>query len=385
MRWPIFICGAGLLCLGAWIDNMRGPLLPAITKLMGLDYGAAALMVSLGNFVAMISTWLLMPVLNRWSLRRVGITVLLYTCFTCATTFYVSTPARLFLWGALIGGSISTMGSLSNIFVQSSFDAENRGQMMSVLHSLYGLSSFFAPWIAGVVLVDPENWQYLFASLTPVAAALATLIFFRGPPSESFETRQSRKQPVSLQPLHLLTISVLVAYVLGEVLTSTWMPSFLVQVYNLDVKTASFYTSMFFGAMLVTRLACGLWAKPRIHRALIWTSLVSSLSCFVIARLTGWLWLLPLAGIFGPFFPLYVTWVSLRFPERDRSMIIWMLATMQAMLSVMNMAVGKLADTVGFSIAYWIPAVMISLSMVLLKTLELRDRGAQVSKTHIQN
>lgn len=356
---------------------MRGPLLPVITKHLQMDYALAAFMVSLGNFIAMISTWLLMPILNRWSLRRVGISVLIYTCFTCAATLYVSTPTALLLWGGLIGGSISTMGSLSNIFVQSSFSETNRGQMMSALHSLYGLSSFFAPWIAGVVLVKPENWQYLFASVTPVAAALATWIAFKGPPSESREMRRSKKQPLSLKPIHLLTISVLVAYVLGEVLTSTWMPAFLIQVYGLDVKTASLYTSMFFGAMLVTRIACGIWARPKFHRLLIWVSLACSLICFVLARLTGWLWLLPLAGVFGPFFPLYVTWVSLRFPERDRSMIIWMLATMQAMLGVMNLVMGKLADAAGFSVAYWLPAVMIAGSMILLKILELRDSGAQ--------
>jgi hypothetical protein len=58
-------------------------------------------------------------------------------------------------------------------------------------------------------------------------------------------------------------------------------------------------------------------------------------------------------------------------------MIIWMLASMQAMLALMNYVVGKLADVMGFGTAYWLPAFMIVLAMILLKTLELRDRGAQ--------
>jgi fucose permease len=307
----------------------------------------------------------------------VGISVLVYTVITTTATFYVETPFSLFLWGAFIGGCISTMGSLSNLFVQSSFDASRRGQMMSALHSLYGLSSFFAPWIAGIVLVQPENWQYLFAAVAPAAAGLAGLVFLKGPPSGSPESRRAAAQPMSLERIHVLTIFVLIAYVLGEVLTSTWMPSFLVQTYGLSIKDASFYTSMFFGAMLVTRVACGIWARPRYHRWLIWVSLIGAFVCFVAARLTGWLWLLPMTGVFGPFFPLYVTWVSLRFPERDRSMIIWMLSGMQATLSVMNLAVGKLADVAGFEKAYWVPGLMIFMTMILLKILELRDHGAQ--------
>jgi hypothetical protein len=47
MRWPIFISGAGLLCLGSWIDNMRGPLLPAITKLMAIEYESSLAAVAL--------------------------------------------------------------------------------------------------------------------------------------------------------------------------------------------------------------------------------------------------------------------------------------------------------------------------------------------------
>lgn len=353
---------------------MRGPLLPAVTSLMSLDFGAAGLIISLGNLVAMTTTWLLMPLLNRWSLRRVGISVLSYTVITCAATYFVDSSTRLFLWGALVGGCISTMGSLSNLYVQSGIEPARRGQMMSALHSLYGLSSFFAPWVAGIVLTNPENWRHLFIAVSPAAGALAVFIFFKGPKSAGKQETKANAQPMSLAPIHILTIFVLIAYVVGEVLITTWMPSFLTQVYHMSIQEASRYTSMFFAAMLVTRVMCGIWARPRWHRALIWGSMLLALIFFVTARLTGWLWLLPFAGVFGPFFPLYVTWVSLRFPERDRSMVIWMLSGMQAGLSIMNLITGKLADIAGFGIAYWVPGVMMTLTLILLKTLEIKDR-----------
>ena len=352
---------------------MRGPLLPAVTSLMNLDFSAAGLIISLGNLVAMATTWLLMPLLNRWSLRRIGISVLSYTVITCAATTFVNSSARLFLWGALVGGCISTMGSLSNLYVQSGIEPSRRGQMMSALHSLYGLCSFFAPWVAGIVLSEPENWQNLFIAVSPVAALIAVFIYFKGPQSAGKQETKANAQPMSLAPIHILTIFVLIAYVVGEVLIATWMPSFLIQVYHMNLQEASRYTSMFFAAMLVTRVMCGLWARPKWHRSLIWVSMSLALICFVTARLTGWLWLLPLAGVFGPFFPLYVTWVSLRFPERDRSMVIWMLSGMQAALSIMNMVTGRLADVAGFSVAYWMPAIMMILTLVLLKALEIKD------------
>ena len=58
-------------------------------------------------------------------------------------------------------------------------------------------------------------------------------------------------------------------------------------------------------------------------------------------------------------------------------MVIWMLSGMQAALSIMNLMIGKLADLAGFGIAYWAPAAMIFMAMILLKTLEMRDRSQE--------
>jgi fucose permease len=378
MRWSIFICGAGLLCLGAWVDNMRGPLIPAVTEILDLSYQEAALIISLGNLVAMVSTWLLMPILNRTSQKTVGLGVLIYTTLICASACLATTKMKLFLWGALLGGSISTMGSLSNLFVQSGAEDGRRGQMMSALHSIYGLSSFFAPWVAGVALSEPERWPWLFVAAAPVAMGLAIFLQLKIKKPMTDESQTQKTQPMTLEPLHMLAVTVLVAYVIGEVLISTWLPSYLVNEHRFSIRDASFYTSMFFAAMFVSRVACWLWSTPRWHRVIIWGSILVSLICFTLGRLTGWLWLLPLAGLLGPFFPLYVTWVSLRFPDRDRSLIIWMLSLMQAALAVINFAMGRLADYAGFNVAFWLPVVMMLCAILSLKILENRDRHAHI-------
>jgi fucose permease len=340
---------------------------------MGLDHQSSGLLIALGNLVAMTATWLLMPILNRWSLQKTGIGVLIYAALTMSATAWVTNKTTLFIWGALIGGCISTMGSLSNLFVQNGISSERRGQLMSALHSLYGLSSFFAPWVAGIVLEHPEKWRLLFTSLTPMALGLAFFVHRYGPdrsqnnPQPTLDRPLLHQQPLSLRAVHVLSISVLISYVVAEVLTSTWMASYLVSQYHVPIRDASWYTSLFFATMLITRVACSLWAKPRWHRAIIWCSAMAGLTCFLLARLTGWLWLLPLVGLIGPFFPLYVTWVSLRFPERDRSMVIWMLAGMQGALFGVNLLMGTLADDFGFGVAFWAPALFLTLTLILLK------------------
>jgi predicted MFS family arabinose efflux permease len=161
------------------------------------------------------------------------------------------------------------------------------------------------------------------------------------------------------------------------------MTSFLTSEAGFSITDASNYTSAFFASMLITRILCGAFARPRYHRIILWMSLSLSLCCFVIGRLTGWYWLLPLTGLFGPFFPLYVTWASLRFPERDRALVIWMLSGMQAALCVMNTVVGRVADAYGFKIAYWIPALMIISAMILLRaTARLTSDSTRDNSSH---
>jgi ABC-type thiamin/hydroxymethylpyrimidine transport system permease subunit len=70
--------------------------------------------------------------------------------------------------------------------------------------------------------------------------------------------------------------------------------------------------------------------------------------------------------------------VSLRFPDRDRSLIIWMLSLMQAALAVSNFMMGRLADYVGFNLAFWLPVVTMLCTILSLKILENRDRHAQI-------
>jgi FHS family glucose/mannose:H+ symporter-like MFS transporter len=373
MGSPIFICGAGLLFICSWIDTLRGPLLPIVTKLLGLDYASAGLIISLGNIVGFTMTCMLMPALNRWSLKSAGLAVLGYAGVICFGSTFVNTPAQMFLWGALIGGCVSTMGSLSNLYVQSGVKPELLGQSLSILHSIYGLSSFIAPVVAGRILREPSHWPLLFTIMAPVSLFLGIFIYFYGPKPTEKQPGYSQVQPIRLEPIQILTVIVMITYVAAETLTSTWMPSFLIQVYGLNIQDASWFASMFFGVMLISRIACGIWARPRWHRLLIWGSLGLAFIALTTSLLTGWLWLLPFSGLLGPVFPLYSTWVSLRFPERARNMTIWMLSGMQGALSIMHFVMGKMAAVWGFQVAYWLPPALMLLTVTLLKTLEFKD------------
>jgi hypothetical protein len=47
---------------------------------------------------------------------------------------------------------------------------------------------------------------------------------------------------------------------------------------------------------------------------------------------------------------------------------------MQAALALMHYVTGRLADVAGFELAFWLPALIMVITIILLKWLEHRDR-----------
>ena len=81
-------------------------------------------------------------------------------------------------------------------------------------------------------------------------------------------------------------------------------------------------------------------------------------------------------GLVGPFFPLFVSYLTVRFPERDRTLVIWLLAAIQGTLAAMNFTIGHVADSFGMDVAYWLPLELIGACMVLLAVFFRWDRKA---------
>lgn len=368
MRWIWFFIGVSFLLISAFMDNARGPLYPALSELLHFDYAVTGHLLVAGNLTAFTLTWILIPLTNLWSLRRVSLFFGGVACFFCLSSLFVNSISALYIWAAMLGGMVSVLGTLSNLFTQRAAPHQYRHRAMSGVHAAYGLASFIAPLIAAAVLRVPEHWQRMYVAAI-AALVVLILICYRFAPSDSAQKGTTEKQAVKLDGEHWLVIGVMVSYVAGEVITSMWMTSWAVANGHSLQKGAE-YTSFFFVLMTVTRLLCSFFVSTRWMWVVIWSSLIVSAMSFTLGRLLDLPWLVAGMGCLGPFFPLYVSYVTVRFPDRDRTMVIWILAAMQALLAIMNLSVGHLAVKYGIDAAYWLAPTMIVLTMVLLKISE---------------
>lgn len=377
MKWTWFVAGLAMLLIGSYLDSIRGPLLPVLTDIFTLNYQQSSGLLAVGYLSAFFLNLLLFPILGRLPLKRVSVFSLGLAAAVCGLAGYVADLRQLFFYMPLLAAIVAIFGTLSNLLVHRATSEHSRGRAMAALHTMFGLGSFLAPVATHVVLAESNDWSLLFISVVPLLVLLLLFAIFKL--SETSE--QISSPPVVLTTasnvgLDLHVVAVQIAYVLAEVLTSMWMTSYLVVEAGLPVTKASDYLAAFFIVMTCLRLLCSMFVKTNWIFPLLIASLIFAFVAFVFGRF-GNHWALAAVGLLGPFFPLYMAQISLWFPQRHTRLTIWIVSGMQAMLGILNFAMGNIAAHLGLAVAYWLPAMMMVLALVLLLTVRTRVRESR--------
>ena len=153
-----------------------------------------------------------------------------------------------------------------------------------------------------------------------------------------------------------------------------WMTSFLVDIHKLTVESASYYTSLFFLLMMGSRLACFFFLNEKNQKYLLVASLGIPLITMTLGILTEAYWLLPIAGLFGPFWPIFMAKVTRSFPTQWKALTMWLLFGLQFSLLCMNYAVGKLTEVTSMQNAYLIAPIFCVLTIFCYGLLKFRKK-----------
>jgi fucose permease len=368
-RRSIFI-GLLLLLLGSYIDNARGPLMPALTRNLGLGYTEVSWMLVAGFIAAIACTFGMLPLTSRYSDRRLaGWAVaagLGASLFALAVTGFWS----LLALGALLGLAVSGLGSVSNLIVLQNTSAEYKARMMCFLHSMYGVGSFLAPGVVGWTVGKGLRWQVSLLVAAPLLALAWLGTRSLGTEIHGAVSGARRKLDAS----QWLVVAMVAFYVGGEVLISTWMMTYLVEAKGMTVVEAAPYATAFFVAMGVTRLLCVFALRPAFETPVLVGSLAVGMGAFLLGRV-GPPWALSLSGLFGPFFPLIIARLGKAFPVQARSITLVIIGVMQVTLAFLHLGVGWLTDGVGIGTAYWMPLGLLGASLFTLIIYIPRERA----------
>ena len=357
----------GTLLTSSFLDNLRGPLLPLMAKEFSISYTESGGLLVAAHIAAAITTLLMVPIFRHYSDRFIVFAVSFFALLVCFLPQALSSFTMIQLWSVGIGIIMSIMGTLCNVLMVHGLPSSLLSRGMSALHAMYGLGSMVAPITLTFILGQGFGWRSTLAvpALACLGLAVASIYL-------STETGKDRQRALKTQgnekhsafELRMLIPPIVFSlYVVGEVLTSMWMTSYLNKELNLSLEDSASYMSWFFLVLLSTRLLSVVFATPRVEKTLLVSSMVFSALSFTLGLL-GWLPGFIFAGLLGPFYPLYMARVTQDFPHASRFVTVLIIMAIQLSLAASHGLFGLLSDSMGIRFAYFIPPVALTLAML---------------------
>lgn len=377
----LYLVGAGFLFLflGAFFDSTRGPLLPLITHELGLSYGSSSWLLVLGNFVSVFVVGLMFYLLNRLAEETIGFVTIAIGLATIGFGFFVGSYQSLLIFAMLLGICAAGLGLMSNVLTIKGASLSSQGRVLSGLHTMYGVSSMCATFVMGSFIDFNLDWPWVFTALLPISLIVLLLLL-----RQVSQERNIRTQPVTPQSSKLSFSQVLILlsfsiYVSGEVLTSMWLPTFLVEDAGLSVGSASRYVSGFFAVLSMTRLLCFFVLLKKYHMLMLYGSIILGIISFIVGRLFALPAAFCFAGVIGPFFPVFLAEVSSNYPHQWRSLTVWIIFSMQILLASFHLIMGQVTQFVNIATAYWAPPILLVTAIIILPFL-FKDGGTHATE-----
>jgi fucose permease len=281
---------------------------------------------------------------------------------------FVVDTSTLMLLAVLIGITTSLTGAMCNVLVIEGTPIKQQGKVLSGLHMMYGFGSMFAALTVATTLRHEISWPWIVTAPTPFILVFLFFLFKKLKPNAQGIRKETALN--SLSKFQILAVVLFSLYVAGEVISSMWLSSYLVERYSWTVPDSANYCMGFFAVMTLTRFLCFLFISKKQEKTIMLAALLIPIAAFILG-LSGFPWAFVLVGCVGPFFPLFLARVSRTFPNAWRSMTIWIIIGMQGILVVSHLSLGRVADLFTINKAY-ILGVLLLIATYLLLLLYLR-------------
>ena len=381
---PVHLLSGLLLMLSAsYLDNVRGVILPVITKQLKVNYSDGSWFLVLGNWAALVFTLSLLPLIKRYHDRKLAFGLALFAIAVLFSGILVADFPRLLLFAFVLGGVLASMGTLSNLLTMNGTTPLILSRTLSGMHVMYGVGSLLAPIVTAPMLAKNIAWQWVLWVPIPLLLGVVWLNF--SAKTSVFGNDAATQQTTvkfKMSKLQLLLLAAFGAYVCGEVLVSMWMTTYLIEFRGLTIDGAAPYLIGFFAVMALTRFVCFLLASESYVKPLIYFSLTVPVVMFVLG-LAGYNWAFCAVGLIGPFFPLFMARITRTFPDAWQQLTIFVVVTMQLGLGLAHLVLGKLVDLLGAQKAYMVPIVFLVFTLIIILIYFKREKLLMTTRSPV--
>ncbi len=295
--------------LFGFIDNLKGPTLPALLENLHLSYAQGGT-IMFGAYIGfLVATLLTGPLADIAGNKAIILICCVFWIFGIGGYSYFSLFGLLAAMMFVLGFGLGAVEVGANLIIVDLYH-EQKGKYLNLLAFFHGVGAMLAPLYAGKMLAAGMSWRSVYQySLLLVAALSVYFIVLKYPRTtssekSSFDIKSLGKSAFTVEMI--LFYLAIALYVGAEIGIGAWMVDFLQKAKSQSVMHSSSYLSLFFAAITAGRFI-GSFLVERIGYVKI--MLVASLASVVCLAL----------GIFGPmslalFLPATGLFFSILFP-----------------------------------------------------------------------
>jgi fucose permease len=347
----IFFSYLSLFCLG-FIDNSRGAIYPSILSHFSIGNGMGSLIFSIASLASFTATifarkWLFSIGLIKAT--HIGLLSYFLGCFVMWLSSSTVYSFGLFLLGSFIFGlGLGIHGISLNLIIGTTIAEKFKRRVFSGLHAMYGMASLIAPFFVQLSQSYKIIWSeyVLLLSLFPI---LISSLFFKLKNIDYRPKNNTKFIKIDKRILSLITVFSL--YITGEMLISSRLVVYLVEVHEFKLDEASGYLSGFFILLLVGRLSFSLIHIKISNLFLMKISLIISSASIIMG-----IFIHPGIFIFSGlgmsfFFPTALDFISNLYKEDVDSVLSYIMIGVGACLVINHLVFGQLVNFIGMKLA----------------------------------
>ncbi len=303
-------CGAFFaFFLFGFIDNLKGPTLPALLENLHLSYAQGGTILFGAYLGFLIATLLTGPLADIVGNKAIILMCCVFWMFGIGGYSYFSLFGLLAATMFVLGFGLGTLEVGANLIIVDLYH-EQKGKYLNLLGFFHGAGSMLAPLYAGKMLTAGMSWRSVYQySLLLVAALLVYFIVLKYPRAtssekSSFDIRSLGKSAFTTEMI--LFYLAMTLYVGAEIGIGSWLVDFLQKAKSQSVMRSSLYLALFFAAIMAGRLIGSLLVERIGYLKIMLSASLASVACIAL-------------GIFGPvsfalFLPTTGFFFSILFP-----------------------------------------------------------------------
>jgi MFS transporter, FHS family, glucose/mannose:H+ symporter len=358
-----------------FIDNLKGPTLPALLRQMEFSYaqGGGILFGAYLGFV--IATLLTGPLADLAGNRAVLILAGALIGAGILGFSLVSSYALLFGMMLIIGLGMGAIEVGGNALIVS-IHRNAQGRYLNLLATFHGVGSLLVPLYAAWLLQTGISWRQVYQFTLPLALLLALCFVLTPVPQpqkaerDGFDIGVLRRNGFS--PNMLWFYAAIALYVSTELGIGAWLVEFLIQSKAFDLSIASLYLSAFFGAIMIGRIVGSLVVERIGYLRSTLLAVTGGLLCLLIAIFgpPSLALFLPISGFFFSIvFPTITAAVSALHPKNTGTVLGLLFAAGGIGGALGPWAIGVASDFVGIELGFGLTALFCAGIIVTLLVL----------------